>query len=341
MTSALTHLLARHLPAIEDELRRLLSPPAPIYANQYLMLQYHMGWLDTELRPKDGKAGKRVRPVLLLLSCEAAGGAPAQALPAAASVEALHNFSLLHDDIEDASDTRRGVPTVWDRWGVPLAINAGDGLYALAHLALTDLGRRGVPPDRVVAAMHVFAETCLDLTHGQHLDMLFEDRLDVSVDEYLTMIRGKTAALVAASALLGALLAGVDKATAQNYRDFGFHLGVAFQIRDDILGIWGNAADTGKSASSDIETRKKTLPVVFGLERSHSLREWYATGPPGPELVKKIARQLDELGAREMAENAEADHHRQALEALRRSAPVGEAGEALYEMAHSLLSRVS
>jgi geranylgeranyl diphosphate synthase type I len=341
MTSALAGLVAQYLPAIEAELRRLLSAPTPDYAHQYAMLQYHMGWLDADLAPREGKAGKRVRPILLLLSCEAAGGTPDLAMPAAVGVEVLHNFSLLHDDIEDASETRRGVPTVWSKWGVPLAINAGDGLYALAHLSFTNLFAAGVPTNRALEGMRVFSETCLDLTHGQHLDMLFENRLDVGVDEYKLMICGKTAALVAASAQLGALLAGVDELTIDAYRQFGFHLGLAFQIRDDILGIWGDAAAIGKSTSTDIETGKKSLPVVYGLEQSQTLREWYASGPPEPERVERIAHMLEELGARRLAEEAAADHHRLSLAALDRSGAGGQAGAALYEMANSLLTRVS
>lgn len=341
MTSSLAALSAQYLPALEAELRELLSSPSPLYAHQYSMVQYHMGWLDADLTPREGKAGKRVRPLLLLLSCEAAGGKPDLAMPAAVAVEVLHNFSLLHDDIEDASDTRRGVPTVWSRWGAPLAINAGDGLYALAHVALTNLVAVGVPAHRALDAMRIFSETCLDLTHGQHLDMLFEHRLRVGVDEYELMIRGKTAALVAASAQLGALVAGVDEPAIDAYRQFGFHLGLAFQIRDDILGIWGDAAATGKSVSIDIETRKKTLPVVFGLERSQILREWYASGPPKPDRAKHIAQILEELDARHMAEEAAAKHHRLSLEALDRSGAAGQAGEALYELASSLLTRAS
>jgi geranylgeranyl diphosphate synthase type I len=341
MTSVHTTLSAQYLPALEAELHELLTPPSPKYVHQYSMVQYHMGWLDADLTPRKGKAGKRVRPILLLLSCEAAGGKREMAMPAAVAVEVLHNFSLLHDDIEDASDTRRGVPSVWSKWGAPLAINAGDGLYALAHVSLTNLVAAGVPACRALNAMRIFSETCLDLTHGQHLDMLFEHRLDVGVDEYELMIRGKTAALVAASAQLGALLAGVDEPVIDAYREFGFHVGLAFQIRDDVLGIWGDAAATGKSVSTDIETRKKTLPVVFGLERSQILREWYASGPPKPDRARHIAQILEELGARQMAEEAAAEHHRLSLAALDRSGAAGQAGEALYELASSLLTRAS
>jgi geranylgeranyl diphosphate synthase type I len=341
MSSALNTALTRYLPAIETELRDLLASVGPPYTDYYGMLHYHMGWLDAELRPTQGQAGKRVRPVLCLLACEAAGGVLEQALPVAVGIETLHNFSLLHDDIEDNSDTRRGRPTVWKLWGQPQAINAGDGMFVLAHLAFARLPARGVPVERAFAALRTFDQTCLKLTQGQYLDIRYEDRLDVTVEDYMTMISGKTAALIATSTYLGAFLAGADETTAGHYRGFGHHLGLAFQVQDDILGIWGDAAVTGKSDSSDIETRKKTLPVVFGLERSPALRQLYASDQITPHQVEAVAQILDELGAREMAEALATKHHRKAMEALMRSGADGEAGQALKELATSLLKRVS
>ena len=155
MSSTLNEFFVRHLPLLETELRDLLASVGPPYSDYYNMLHYHMGWLDDELRPRQGQAGKRVRPVLCLLACEAAGGAIEQALPAAAGIEILHNFSLLHDDIEDNSATRRGRPTVWKLWGRPQAINAGDGMFALAHLAFSHLTERGVPARRAFALRQV------------------------------------------------------------------------------------------------------------------------------------------------------------------------------------------
>lgn len=341
MSSPLNTLAARYLPALEAELHNLLASAGPQYADYYSMLHYHMGWLDADLCPAQGRGGKRVRPLLCLLSCEAAGGEMYQALPAAAGVEALHNFSLLHDDIEDRSDTRRGQPTVWKLWGMPHAINAGDGMFALAHLAFVRLPKRGVPPERAFAALNVFDQTCLVLTHGQYLDMRFEKRLDVTVDEYVAMIKGKTAALTATSAYLGALLAGADETVAGHYREFGLHLGLTFQVRDDILGIWGDQDVTGKSTSSDIETRKKTLPVVYGLERSEKLRQLYLRGAVAPVKVPEVVQILEELGSREMAEAVASGHHRKAMEALESSGANGEAGEALYELTTQLLNRTS
>jgi geranylgeranyl diphosphate synthase type I len=340
MSSVLKAIQARYLPLLEAELRDLLASTGPLYTGLYDMFHYHMGWLDADLRPTNKRAGKRVRPLLCLLACEAAGGALEQALPAAAGVETLHNFSLLHDDIEDKSDSRRGQLTVWKIWGAPQAINAGDGMFALAQLAFTRLPARGVPVERAFAARHAFDQTCLTLTHGQYLDMSFEERLDVTVQNYMAMIESKTATLIATSAYLGAFLAGADATHAEHYRTFGHHLGMAFQVQDDVLGIWGDASVTGKSTSSDIETRKKTLPVVYGLGQSQALRQLYAQEIT-PSQVEKVTRILDALGARHMAEAAAAEHHQKAMGALEQAGAAGEAGQALRELAASLLKRAS
>jgi geranylgeranyl diphosphate synthase type I len=340
MSSVLKAIQARYLPVLEAELRDLLTSAGPLYTGLYDMFHYHMGWLDVKLRPTNKRAGKRVRPLLCMLTCEAAGGALEQALPAAAGVETLHNFSLLHDDIEDKSDSRRGQPTAWKIWGAPQAINAGDGMFALAQLAFTRLLARGVPVERAFAARHAFDQTCLTLTHGQYLDMSFEERLDVTVQDYMAMIKGKTATLIATSAYLGAFLAGANETRTSHYRAFGHHLGMAFQVQDDVLGIWGDASVTGKSTSSDIETRKKTLPVVYGLEKSQVLRQLYAQAIT-PSQVEKVTQILDELGARQMAEAVAAKHHQEAMSALEQSGAAGEAGQALRELATGLLKRAS
>jgi geranylgeranyl diphosphate synthase, type I len=342
MPSTLKNILARYLPLLEAELRDLLALSGPRYATYYGMLHYHMGWCDPQLRPTDSQVGKRVRPALCLMACQAAGGVVEMALPAAAGIETLHNFSLLHDDIEDNSDTRRGRPTVWKLWGRPQAINAGDGMFALAHLAFARLSERGVPPERALTALHIFDQTCLALTHGQYLDIHFEERQDVSVEDYMQMITNKTAALIAASTHLGAFLAGADPEISAHYRAFGHHLGLTFQIQDDILGIWGDTELTGKSTSSDIETRKKTLPVVYGLEHSADLRRLYAIREQiTPHQVHQVAHTLETLGARAMAEELAAKHHHEALSALDQSGASGEAGQALYEFASGLLKRTS
>jgi geranylgeranyl diphosphate synthase type I len=227
---------------------------------------------------------------------------------------------------------------MWTQWGVPQAINSGDGMFAIAHLAVDRLRRRGVPPERVLDARGLFDRACLALTHGQYLDISFEARQAVSVAEYRRMIAGKTAALIGACSAIGATLAGRDAHAVEQYQSFGRELGLAFQIQDDILGIWGDAALTGKSAESDVATRKKSLPAVYALERSARLRALYAA--PEVDVPAAIA-EMDAVGARTFAEGAAREHHERSLAALKASGASGEAGQALLELAESLLGRAA
>jgi geranylgeranyl diphosphate synthase type I len=333
-----------YVPLIEEEMRQVLASDDGYLAGHYGMLQYHMGWMDQQLRPTQIDGGKRIRPVLCLLSSQAVGGTIERALPAAASLELLHNFSLIHDDIEDDSPTRRHRPTVWAIWGRPQAINAGDAMFALSRKALYGLLERGVQADVVLRAMAWYDETCLRLTEGQYLDMSFEGRLDVTSDEYLTMIGGKTAALLDASLRIGAIVGGASASTADCLGQFGRAVGLTFQIQDDILGIWGEEALTGKSAQSDILTRKKSLPIVYGLEHplmGQALRELYRR-PVQPADVPAVLALLDGADARTHAEEMAQEQHRRALADLRDSGVLvdgNEAGQALVQVAEALLNR--
>ena len=297
----------------------MLSGEPEALREMYGMMRYHMGWEDKEGNPEEAPKGKRIRPLLTLLSCQAAGGNPEEALPAAAAVELLHNFSLLHDDIEDRSLTRRHRPTVWSWAGEAQAINTGDAMFVLAHLAMLRLRRRAIAPNRVLDAMQIFDETCQRLTEGQYLDMRFETRKEVTLDEYMLMISGKTAALLSASALLGAIIA--DSPDAEAFRVFGYEMGLSFQIEDDILGIWGREALTGKSTTGDIITRKKTLPVLYALSQpgpaGDALRAIYARSQPLTlEETPQVLALLDELNARAYAEKHGRAHAQAALDAL-------------------------
>jgi len=334
----------RHLPLIEAELREVLATPHPQLASFYGMMRYHLGWIDESFAPTRGGGGKRLRPVLCLLACQATGGDPDQALPAAAAIELVHNFSLVHDDIEDRSHLRRGRPTVWKVWGVSQAINVGDGLFALAHLAMQRLADRGVPAGRVLTALEILDQACLALTEGQHLDLSFEARLDVGVDEYLSMIHGKTAALFGAAAQLGALIAGSNHESTTRYRRFGQNLGLAFQIVDDVLGIWGDPQVTGKPAASDIQQRKKTLPIVRALEEEQKrggrgLREIYQRETIDEEAVGVALNILEYLEARRYAEEMANDYYRQALVELDATGVENEAQDDLRELAAFLVER--
>lgn len=341
MTNELNDLAGQYLPAVETEMRSVLKADGSTDTPEqfYGMIHYHMGWVDADLKPLQANSGKRIRPLLCLLACQAAGGDWRQALPAAAAVEILHNFSLVHDDIEDASPTRRGRPTVWQLWGEPQAINVGDAMFAMAHLALNRLVDRGVPAETATRALRRFDETSVRLTQGQHADMCFETRDGVSVAEYMDMITGKTAVLLSLCGELGAMIAGADESTIQRYAGFGLDLGLAFQILDDVLGIWGDETLTGKSAATDIVTRKKTLPVLYGLERDARLRALYSSTENAPDFVEEVVARLDATGARSFAQAEAGRYSTAALNHLAAAQPTGQAAEALHQLADMLLNR--
>jgi geranylgeranyl diphosphate synthase type I len=251
----------------------------------------------------------------------------------------MHNFSLIHDDIEDQDELRRGRPTVWSLWGEAQAINAGDTLFALAQLALIRLADRGVPTTTVVAALCCFNQTCATLTSGQYLDIGFESRSDISISDYLVMIEGKTAALVACACEMGGLVANAPDDLRHLLRSFGHHLGLAFQMRDDILGIWGDPARTGKPVGADIVRRKKTLPILYGMEHSEDLAALLEQDELSAHEVRLATALLEDTNSRAFVEQLIQEHHAQALAALDEANLRGPAPQALQEMAHSLLNR--
>jgi geranylgeranyl diphosphate synthase type I len=335
----LKSLSAHMLPAIESELQkqvaRLNHPRTAVY---HEMLTYHMGWTGEGAGPE--ATGKRIRPLMVLLCAAGIENGPdwQKALPAAAAVELVHNFSLVHDDIQDNSEKRRGRATVWTKWGIPQAINAGDGLFVLSNLAMTDLGEN-YAAETALHAARALHETCLDLTRGQYMDISYEERLDLSEEDYWPMISGKTAALLAGCCQIGAILGGANPATESAYRNFGLALGLAFQVQDDILGIWGDEAVTGKSAASDLLEGKKSLPVLFGLGKNGPFAQRWQSGPIGQSEVKQVAQMLADEGAIDYAQEKSRKWTEKALSSLEQANPRGEAGVALRELADRLLGR--
>lgn len=330
----------RYLPPLEAEMRSALLTDDERHADLFGMLRYHLGWVDESFEPRQTWTGKRVRPVLCLLTCEACEGDWEQALPAASALELMHNFTLIHDDIEDNDDTRRGRPTVWRLWGRAQAINAGDTLFALSQLALLRLIGRDAPAETLISALRLFNRTCVAITEGQYLDIGFERRDDVSVDEYLAMIERKTAALVACSCEMGALIAEAPISRRESVRAFGRHLGLAFQIRDDILGIWGKSEVTGKPVGSDIIRRKKSLPILHGLACDEGLRRLFAQEAFfTPDDVAQATEMLQASGSRAYTESLEKAHYDRALSALEKADVHGAAAQGLSDLARKLLNR--
>ena len=326
--------------AIRTELENTIDSSPPALSS---ILRYHMGWEDENGCVCEGASGKLIRPTLCLLSCRAVGGDTSQVMPAAAAIELVHNFSLIHDDIVDGSDERHHRPAMWRLWGEPLAINAGDAMFTLAYLALLRLRERGIGHDMVYTAIEMLSKACLQLCEGQQLDIEYENRLDVTVEDYLGMAARKTAALLAVSSSLGAYLGKADRSVVNFFHLFGSELGMAFQIRDDIMGIWGSEESTGKTAD-DIAQKKKTLPVVYGLQHSADARRERLLGLYSQETINgtdidEVKMILEGAGARDYAENLAKKHNHGALAQLEASGLDSSAREPLLELADFLLNR--
>lgn len=311
----------------------------------YRMLQYHLGWLDSRLQPAQQPTGKFLRPAVCLLAAEAVGGDRSRALPAAAAVELLHSFSLIHDDIQDRSDERHHRPTVWRLFGEAQAIDAGDAMLAAAELALLRAEERSVPAATVLRGVRLLNEACLRLAEGQHLDISFEGKLDVSADEYFRMVGGKTAAVLGCSFELGALFGSDDPKLAEGYGRVGFALGVAFQIQDDILGIWGASSRTGKPTAADVHARKMTLPVILALASAQRADCQVLTDVYGgiealnEAQVSRVLDVLDRTGARHRCAETVRAYHKQARRELDALDPAAGPATALRDIADFLAAR--
>lgn len=330
-----TNLITTMQEHIERDLKASVdSLSGDSYKEMQHMVAHHMGWADPS-----AARGKRIRPLLMLLSCAGTGEDWKDCVPAAGALELLHNFSLIHDDIQDKSETRRGRPTIWNLWGVAQAINIGDALFALAHLSMQRTSEAELPPQTILAALKIFDDACLALTRGQFLDLAFETRTHVTTDEYMQMITGKTAALLSASTAIGALLGKADPNLVDSYRQFGYHLGIAFQILDDLLGIWGNSDLTGKPHADDLRSNKKTLPVIYAMEHSPSFTALWRDGSRDEHHLNKLVKALEATGADEFARAAAENHTDLARSFLADANPSGAASEALALLTQQLLYR--
>ncbi len=296
------------------------------------MAAHHFGWEE------DGGPGKGVRPLLCLLSNAAAGGDWAKAVPAATAIELIHNFSLIHDDIEDGSDLRRHRPTIWKLWGLPQAVNAGDALFALAGLSSYRLLELGHDASIVLRVQQLLDESCLVLTKGQYLDLSFDVHEANVLDRYLEMIQNKTASLVAVSAAIGALITGASDNTINAYKTFGHHLGLAFQILDDVLGTWGSEDSLGKPVGADVETRKPSYPPMYAFHKSP---EFGLLWNDVEASNKVIMAALDDSGARDAAHDAAVEQTSLAFDSLASATPTEPAASELRKLADRLLVRQS
>lgn len=311
---------------IEPELRRAvgrIGDPVRTVA------EYHFGWRNADGSPAEAGWGKGVRGALVLTSAEALGAVPERAVPAAVAVELVHNFTLLHDDVMDGDHTRRGRCTARAAFDDAQAILAGDALLALSlDVVLTDLPRAGSE----------LCRTMLDLVAGQGADVSYESRLDVDLEMCLSMAAGKTASLLACACAVGALAAHGDPNQVGALRDFGHHLGMAFQLVDDLLGIWGDPQVTRKPVGADLRRRKKSLPVVFALTSGTAagaqLAALYRRPQPMTDAeVRRAADLVEEAGGRRWTYEAAVRHRAQALTCLEAASCHVEGKRALTELA--------
>ena len=230
----------------------------------YDMLRYCMGWSDAYGVPLETKKGKGIRPSLCLFTCDALGGDIEKALPAAVSLELIHNFSLIHDEIQDSDEIRHHRPTLWNVWGIPKALVAGNVMRVLADKSMSTM-----PSDHsklLTVSSSIVSEACLEMIEGQYMDISFEGGDGISVDQYMKMISHKTGALLRSSVHIGAVIGSRGGRVADIFREIGIKLGFMFQIRDDILGTWGETTSTGKPVGSDIRRKKNTLPIIHARE---------------------------------------------------------------------------
>lgn len=324
---------------LDAEMRRRVSKPMTGPNLLYGMMHYHLGWADRHFRPTRVDSGKRIRPNLLLLATESQGGDWTAALPAAAAIELLHNFTLIHDDIEDRDEVRRGRPTLWALWGIPQAINAGDALFSLSYQSILALKESGIPAERVLSSAQRYTEVITLITEGQCRDLAFESQSDVDEVAYLVMVSGKTAALLGLATELGSTIAGTGGTHGLAMREFGEAMGMAFQMLDDLLGLWGDPQRTGKPVGSDLLKGKKTLPILYGLQHSAALREMLLEPGFSADRVPEALEELEAVGSRAHTEAQAEVYHQQAQHALAASGGSGEAYESLRTLAETLLRR--
>jgi len=270
--------------------------------------------------------GKRLRPQLAIIAAQVFGADEEAVLPAAQALEVFHNFTLLHDDVMDHASVRRGRPTVHVKWNENTAILSGDQMLIEAYSHLAQL-----PADKLPQALVLFNKMATGVCEGQQLDMDFETRNDVTLDDYMRMIEGKTAILLATALQLGAYLAGADDAQQQALFDYGIHLGLAFQIQDDLLDCFGDPETFGKAIGGDIAENKKTFLWLTARERKSN---WNTIG----RALEDVLADYEQLGVRAAAEQAIADHTQQALACLD-ALPHNEYTDQLRQLAQRLVGR--
>lgn len=279
--------------------------------------------------------GKRVRPQLAMIASQMFGGKDEEVLPAALALEVFHNFTLLHDDVMDKADVRRGRPTVHVKWNENTAILSGDQMVIEAYKLLS-----GVPADKLPKVLQLFNKMATEICEGQQYDVDFESQEHVTIEEYLKMIRLKTSVLLANALQTGAYIAGADDQAQETLYQFGINIGLAFQIQDDILDVWGDPITFGKAVGGDISCNKKTFVYLEAKKRGgERLEEWYSQVlEDNTEKIAAVKEIFEQLEVRAVCEKVVEDYTQKAL-ALLDQLPQNEATEQLRQLANKLTTR--
>lgn len=310
----------------------------------YQILKYALGWVDKSGSRIQTQQGKRLRPTLCLLACEATGGTPGQALPAAAALEFIHDFSLIHDEIQDRDETRHHRPTIWTIWGDAKALVAGNILRLVADIAIWDLpDTKNTRNPNLNLAIRL-TEAYLEMIEGQYLDLYYEGRHDIAVENYMEMISRKTGALIRCSLVAGALIGTQKPEILQAFDVSGRAFGMVFQIRDDYLGIWGQESATGKPVGADIRRKKNAFPFVYAMSKAskkdkNDLLSIYEMPEVGETDVKTALALIEKQGAKEESQDLAKYYTDKALMALTDIKLKPRAKRDIEELAHFLLVR--
>ncbi len=302
--------------ALDQELKEVFADRQGFL---YDLLRYHLGWTDQQGQPTYNVRPLYFPTLLALVSCQALSGDFQAALPAAAGVDLVHNFTLVHGDVQAVRPDAHDRPSIWWVWGPAQAINAGDGLHALGRTTIMRLARKGIPSEQVLHAVESLDRACLALCEGQYMDLEFQERMVVTNAAYLDMISRKTGALAGCSAEAGALAAGTEKPVWAQFREMGTKMGMAWQIRQDIWDLWGGSGD-GMTASN-VLNKKKSLPLIHALENSslaakRELGGIYMKRVLEPDDVSKLIEILNQTGSKEYSEEKASELVSQALEPL-------------------------
>lgn len=322
--------------AIESELRKMFESRELAL---YEMMSYHMGWLSDLDGFAHPKTSNRIHGVVCLTACLAAEGVVDTCLPAAVAVEMVHNFTQIHDDVQSGSPQRAGRDAVWWKWGPAQAINAGDGMHAMARISLFKLTEKGISPESTFRAVQMLDSASLALCEGRFQDLDTQERIDLTVDAYLSMASDKTGALYLCAAKLGALVAGADEDLIQSLGEFGLKIGLAKQIHDDLEELWSQEP----SASLEVLNKKKLLPVVYAVQESdvsikRRMGDIYFKRVLEPEDVESVRAILEETGAKQFAERKIDKLLNEALEAVNESALSPPSKDLLQDLVPSVLS---